>query len=249
MSDEEIYEKFINWMRQTWVELPESEYLRPLIKAFYTPEEAALLTGMSFGPKGIEELGKSKGMDPAELEPKLKELAGKGMVYESIGNEPVRYSLADSLFAFLRGSLWAEHPEEHVRKAAPFINKYFKDVWWEQFIYTRQRGLRTIPIDETIEDPRQVLPFEDVVKVVDDREYYTVSRCPCRQRYKLDPDEEDCTFPDEVCLHFDELGRYIVENDLGREITREETLEILEKAADSGLVHGISNWENGPDTI
>jgi H+/Na+-translocating ferredoxin:NAD+ oxidoreductase subunit B len=36
---------------------------------------------------------------------------------------------------------------------------------------------------------------------------------------------------------------------MGREITREETLEILEKSADAGLVHGISNTKTGMDTI
>jgi NAD-dependent dihydropyrimidine dehydrogenase PreA subunit len=53
----------------------------------------------------------------------------------------------------------------------------------------------------------------------------------------------------EVCLHFGALGHYIVDNDLGREITKEETKEILKQAADSGLVHAISNWQQGADTI
>jgi NAD-dependent dihydropyrimidine dehydrogenase PreA subunit len=45
------------------------------------------------------------------------------------------------------------------------------------------------------------------------------------------------------------LGHYIVDNGLGREITKDETKEILREAADSGLVHAISNWEQGADTI
>jgi ferredoxin len=36
---------------------------------------------------------------------------------------------------------------------------------------------------------------------------------------------------------------------MGRKISREETLEILKKAADEGLVHGISNTKTGMDTI
>ena len=51
----------------------------------------------------------------------------------------------------------------------------------------------------------------------------------------------------ENCLHFNELGRYIVKNGLGREITKEETLEILKEAADAGLVHGLQNTEEAPD--
>jgi len=40
-----------------------------------------------------------------------------------------------------------------------------------------------------------------------------------------------------------------VENGMGREITKEETFDILKKAADEGLVHGLSNWKEKPDTI
>jgi len=249
MSEKEIYEKFIKWLGNTWVELPESEYLRPMVKSYHTPDEAEFLTGIPFAPKSIEELADIKSMDPADLAPKLKELSRKGMITESIRGESVKYRLSDSMFVFFRASLWHGKDEEPIKSTAPFINKYLSDAYYEQFRHTIQRGLRTIPIDKTIEHGTQVLPFEDVVKVVDEKEYYTVSECPCRHRYHMDPDSQDCRHPNEVCLHFDELGRYCVENGLGREITRDETLEILKKAADSGLVHGISNWEEKPDTI
>jgi hypothetical protein len=87
------------------------------------------------------------------------------------------------------------------------------------------------------------------MKVVENYEYYTVSHCPCRERHRLDPDYTDSTKPSEVCLHFNELGRYCVENGLGREITKEETIEILKKAADAGLVHGLQNHQDTPETL
>ena len=40
-----------------------------------------------------------------------------------------------------------------------------------------------------------------------------------------------------------------MENGLGREISKEETRDILKQAAESGLVHAISNWVEGADTI
>ena len=119
----------------------------------------------------------------------------------------------------------------------------------DQFAEAHTKGLRAIPIDKTVEDPRRILPYEDVVRYVESQDYCTVSNCPCRQRKNLDPDSPDCKHPVEVCLHFGTLGHYIVENGLGREITKEETREILKKAAESGLVHAISNWQEGADTI
>jgi len=105
--------------------------------------------------------------------------------------------------------------------------------------------------DRRIGEVRDVLDEGDetVVKVIDNYEYYSVSHCPCRQRHKLDPDFEESPFLSEVCLHFDELGRYIVKHGHGREITKEETLQILKKAADAGLVHGLENQTDNPETL
>ena len=70
-----------------------------------------------------------------------------------------------------------------------------------------------------------------------------------RHAHNLDPDNEPCPHEKEVCLHFGKLGRYIVDHDMGREITKTETLEILSRCADAGLVHAISNTQRGMDTI
>ena len=60
MSNKEVYECFIEWLNKAWWGLPESEHLMPSIMAFYTQEEAALLTGIPFKGKSLEELAKIK---------------------------------------------------------------------------------------------------------------------------------------------------------------------------------------------
>jgi len=249
MTEEQIYKDFITWAGKTWWELPESEHLLPMIRANYSPEEAAFLTGFPHGAIRLEDLVDLKGRSSNELDPLLNELCRKGMVYKAVRGDSVHYRLNDTFFVFLRASYWPGGKDERSLKTAPAVNKYFMDNWFEQYSQVHHRGLRILPIAQTIQDDRTIIPYEDAVKVVDGFEFYAVSTCPCRHRHNLDPDMPECPHPTEVCLHFDELGRYTVENQLGREITREETLEILKKAADSGLVHGISNWKVKPDTI
>jgi len=249
MKQEEIYRKFIEWMDQAWFGLPKSAHLMPTIMAFYTPEEAELLTGMPMGGTGLEELARMKGRDPAELAPALDALARRGAVWRSVKGGKVRYRLNDAMFTFLRGPFWAKDPHAATRATARPLNRYFFDGFMDQFASAKTKGLRTIPIHRTIEDPRRILPYEDVAQYVESQDYCTVSYCPCRQRKNLDPDSPQCDYPVEVCLHFGALGHYVVENDLGREISKEETFEILEHAAESGLVHAISNWQKGADTI
>lgn len=245
----DVYDRLIEWMNTGWFKLPPSPHRRPMLESFFTPGEAEAVIGLPFGYSTLEELAELKGMPARELKPLLGRLADLGMVYESIRGESVRYRLADPLFIFMRGYFWAAPTDARATQTAPHINRYYYDNLFDQAEVPTKKGLRAIPVNQTIEDTRQVMDFENIAKVVERFEYHTVSHCPCKHRHNTDPEMPGCEYPTEVCLHFDDLGRYIVAHGLGREITKEETLRILKKAADAGLVHGISNWEHKPDTI
>jgi len=249
MTDEEIYQKFIDYMNNPVFEFTESESKMAMITSFITPEEAEFLTGFPITDMTLEEIAEIKQMDLAELRPKVKALCKKGLIYEGIREDSVQYRLWSAPEMFLRVTYWSGKAEESTKNMAPHANRYYMDGWFDQTKPFPHPGLRAVPINETVESGTEFLPFEDVTKVLDNYEYYTVSHCPCRIRHGMDPDYDESPFPSEVCLHFDELGRYIVENSLGREITKEETLEILKRAADAGLVHGMQNIEENPETL
>ena len=249
MSEQEIYQRFIDWLRQQPWELPEAEELMPLMMTAYTPEEAELLTGMPFSGRNLEELAEMKQIAPAELQPKLDAMAKRGLVFRTVRGDTVRYSLNTANFFFMRSALWPGGTDEVNQAMAPLINQYFYHGLYDLRDSTEVKGLRALPIHEVIEDTRQIMPYEELVKVLDAQDYFAVSICPCRHRKNLDPDTPDCPYPTEVCLHFGRLGRYTVENGLGREITRQETEEILCQCAEVGLIHGVTNWQEGIDTI
>ena len=249
MSEQEIYQRFIDWLKQAWWDLPEADELMPLIMATYTPEEASLLTGMPFSGRDLEELAEMKQMDPDDLNRRLDVLAKKGLVFRTVRGENIRYSLNDSFLVYYRSTFWPGRSDERSKAMAPLVNQYFYHGFFDQYDLTHLKGLRVLPIQEAIQDTRQILPYEEVVKVLDSVNYFTVSTCPCRHRKNIDPDSPNCEYPTETCLHFDRLGHYIVENGLGREITRQETEEILRQCAEAGLVHGVSNYQEGVDTI
>lgn len=249
MTDQEIYQKFIEYMNNPVWEFTESEFKMPMITSFITPEEAEFLTGFPMRNTSLDEIADMKDMDPAELAAKIKAVCRKGLIYEAIDGDSVHYRLWSASEMFLRAVFWSGKGEEPAKSLAPHVTKYYMDGWYDQHKPFSHPELRALPINETVEGGTEILPFEDVLKVVDNYEYYTVSHCVCRERHRLDPDYVDSPFPSEVCLHFNELGRYCVENGMGREITKEETLEILKKAADAGLVHGIQNHQDTPETL
>ena len=247
-QNRKIYTNLIEWLKQSWYGVPDSAVLLPYVAARYTPEEATLLTGMPFSPKTLAELADLTKTSADILVPKLDVLAARGLVYKQVKDGGPRYYLNDIFFIY-RGFGWPGSTDEYSRTVGPLQHKYLEGGLMSTWQNVREKGLRVLPVDATIEDTRGVLPYEEVSKILDKVEYFTVSHCPCRHANNLDTESPDCRYPTEVCLHFDKLGHYIVENGMGREITRRETEEILKRSAELGLIHGISNQQEKPDTI
>jgi len=250
VSGKEIYQGLLDWLKKGGVTgLPETDELLPMIKASYTLEEASLLTGMPFSGKDLAELAEIKEMDPAVLGEQLDEMARKGLVFRVVKGDRIRYSLNEAFFVDFRSTWWGGATDDRAKAIAPLANQYYYHGGWDQWKETHIKYLRAVPVHRTIKDTREIRPYEDVVKVLDEHDYFSVSTCCCKHRKNLDPNFDDSKYPLEVCLHFGRLGRYIDENGMGRRITREEAGEILRKSAEAGLVHGVSNWAQAPDTI
>jgi len=74
MTDEEIYERFIESMNNPVWKFTESEYMMPMITSFITPEEADFLTRFPMSPTALDKIAAMKEMDPDELAPKIEAL-------------------------------------------------------------------------------------------------------------------------------------------------------------------------------
>lgn len=249
MSDREVYAGLIDHLRNWIFDLPESQLLLPMLEMRFTPEEAEFLSRFPHIPSTMEQLSGIYGIPADELMAVMQAMMRKGFIYRVEGRTAVRYSLPDSIFVFYRMPGWKGDEDALNRELAPLINRYYIDEMGADFMGYPTKGLRAIPIAHTVEDTKHITPYEDVMAFLEWQDYHSVSTCPCRHRHNLDPAFETCKHETENCLHFGRLGRYIVQNDMGREISPEETREILEAAAEAGLVHGISNTMEGMDTI
>jgi len=250
MTEQECvtYVNFIEWLNKSWYGAPDSDVLLPYIAARYTPEEALLLTGMPYAPKTIDELSDLTRISMDALRPKLDLLVSKGLAYKQVKGGIARYHLND-IMTIYRTFGWPGKRDEYSKTVGPLQHKYIMQGLMSPFRNVKEKGLRVLPIGVAIKDKHTVMPYEEARRILDKVEYFTVSHCPCRHPNNLDPDSPDCRYPTEVCLHFDNLGHYIVENGMGREISRHETEEILTRCAELGLIHGISNRQEKPDTI
>jgi Na+-translocating ferredoxin:NAD+ oxidoreductase subunit B len=249
MNDDQSYEKLIEHCN-TWIYgLPESDLLRPLLKLRLTPEEAEFLSGFPHLPATVEQLAVRFGMPQGQLLDIMRPMLEKGFIMHHQGKSSARYAFTDPVFFLERMPGYKGVDDEWNRKISPLINRYYIESQGADFMGHATKGLRSIPIARTIKPESLILPYEDVLGFVAREDFHSVSACACRHRHNLDPTFGQCPHEKETCLHFGSLGRYTVKYGIGREITREETLDILAKAANAGLVHGMSNTKTGMDTI
>jgi Na+-translocating ferredoxin:NAD+ oxidoreductase subunit B len=249
MTNKNAYIKLIEHTGKWLLGFTESEILTPMLELRFSEEEAEFLSAFPQRPNTLGQLSERFGTAPEKLLELMEPMIAKGFIITAGAGPDTRYYFATPITFLARMPGWKGVDDEWNRKIAPLINKYYTNNLGPDFMGHPTKGLRSIPIAKTIKDPKQVLPYEDILGIVDRLDFHAVSTCACRHRHSLDPDSKPCKFEKEVCLHFGGLGRYTVKYGMGREITRDETFDILKRAADAGLVHGISNSKDGIDTI
>jgi Na+-translocating ferredoxin:NAD+ oxidoreductase subunit B len=210
-----------------------------LLKHLFDPREAELATRLSIIPEPMESLyPKFEGLDLSEekAEEMLERLAEKGAITGARNHKTGKMVYANALlavgiFEYQVGRL----TEDFARDFQEYMHGEFK----EEVIKTPYPQMRTIPIEQSITVENSVKTYDDVRELIKSKDYFSVANCVCRESNELL--EKNCTHTKETCLQFGGAGRMYVERGLAREITREEALNILEKAQKEGLVLQPSN--------
>jgi len=244
---EDVYRRLREKLDRVPIGLPESEKAIEILRNLFTPEEAELAVRLSMLTKTLEELAAELGEEPETLREKLDSMADRGTVL-AVEKEGKRfYRLLPSVVGFWETPFWPGRKDERTMKLASLWRSYFEEKFAYEVGDKKQNIFRIIPVNIAITGDSRVTPYENVIELLKPIEYFAVAHCPCRQiaRYT----GEGCDHSLEVCLHFDSMGQYMVEHGMGREITREETIEILRKANEEGLVHMTDNHQGKITTI
>lgn len=97
---------------------------------------------------------------------------------------------------------------------------------------------RVLPIEETIQDKRQLIPYYQAVHYLQKTSAIALVDCICRTTYNR------CDKPRKVCLALGEQGEFFIARGIGEEINIRRGREILDIAEKNGLVHSIDNKED-----
>ncbi len=101
-------------------------------------------------------------------------------------------------------------------------------------------GMHVIPVEKAIEHENQSASVEHISHWLSKYDKYSVGQCTCRKQQTM-RGEGSGEINGEFCMGVGDMAEYCVDRGMGRYITYEEALEILERAERHGFVHQITN--------
>jgi Na+-translocating ferredoxin:NAD+ oxidoreductase subunit B len=241
-----LYDRLAEYLDHGMIGTPKSPSLFKILEILFPPAEAEVALNIPMHTTSLSRLREIFADNP-NIDAILERMVARGTLFtqQRPGRERV-YRLMPSVIGWAETPYWAGRDTPEARKLAPLWVRYRKEAFAEELA----RGvpvMRVLPVSRTIRDPRDVLPFDAIEPMIEKTTFQAVGMCPCRQikRYI----GEGCDHSLENCLHFDNMGRYMVEQGLARAVTVRETMEIMEASNREGLVHTVNNVQDFFTTI
>ena len=220
-----------------------------------TKEEAKFL--LSFKktrvPYSPEQLAKMNGMSVEDTQKMLDHLCWVGVVEmtrespdkSKVYNVPI-FVPGSAEFMMMNDELTAQHPN-----LATFFNLMtqmpLENVTPMIPLGGAGVGMHVIPVEKAIEHENESVSVEHISHWLNKYDKYSVGQCTCRKQQTM-RGEGSGEINGEFCMGVGDMAEYCVDRGMGRYISYEEALEILERAERHGFVHQITNID-GEDKI
>jgi ferredoxin len=208
-----------------------------ILKRLFTPQEAELATQLSLMSESAAQIARRTGRQETTLAPMLEQMSRKGLIFRRSKNEQKLYSAAQ----FVIG-IWEYHLNDLDEELVRDVNQYLPFLAKETWAKTKTKQLRVVPVSKQIAADATVASYDDAEQIIRQQSKIVVQPCICRKEH--DFVGEKCDYPVEVCLSFGTAAYYYEENKLGRAVTTQEALEILDKGRKAGLVIQPGNAKN-----
>jgi Fe-S-cluster-containing hydrogenase component 2 len=244
----EIYHRLASHLAGLVMGYPYSEGLMNLLKEMFTTEEAGVLLGIPNDLKPLETASCNKiagrlGRSPKEIEPILKRLAHKNLVFSAPTPEAKPgYGLLQVGYGMPQTSFWHGRQDKRAARMAKLVARYFRpNITQEVYGKGKTKSYRYVPVGQEVKAPIQgVMPYDHMEQIVQQAEKIAVAHCPCRVSARA-AGFTDCNHSLETCIKYDQMAEFVIERRLGRPISQDEAMYILGNCETEGLVHMVDN--------
>jgi len=252
MKNQKIYRELQRHLNTMPVGFPASQSGSDikLLRHIFTPEEAKIVCCLSYRPEPLESIfergkhlyenGKPAVESIASLEKILDRIQKKGGI-ESRIKEGRRY--------FCTAPLVVGMYEMQIDRLTPqFLedfSEYSSDInFGLEFLSLKKSQMRTIPIQKSITPSHHVSHFDEVSTLFEKASApFVVIECICRKKSSMAGEPCKVTDRKETCIAVGNTAATCLFMGVGREISRDEALSIIENNQKKGLVLQPSNTE------
>ena len=199
-----------------------------ILKHLFTPEEAEAAMALTMFPEPVDTIAKKLGKNESEIENLFYSMSKKGLIGRS-GKDENKYNAAN----FITG-IWEYHVNNLDEKLIHDVNEYIPQIWEKNWARQKTQQHRVIPVLKSIPVEMNIMPYEKAESIIREQSKIVVAPCICRKEQKMIG--QGCDKPLETCLMFGSNAFFYEQNNIGRSVSQEEALEILNKGIEAGLV-------------
>jgi len=214
-----------------------------LLKRFFNPEEARLAMHLTYKPRTVEhifETAKEMGLSFQDTEKMLDAMMKNGVIGH-IEREGTRYFYnIPFAIGMYEGQLNKLTPE-FLKEVDEYTNT---NAFGLAFLSTELPQMRTIPVRESIPLDYHVTNYDHMTDIINGTDGpIVIMECICRQKAGVMGNPCQQTTRLETCMAFDDEAKNLIMSGIGREISKEEALEISRQNEADGLVLQPSNTQ------
>jgi Pyruvate/2-oxoacid:ferredoxin oxidoreductase delta subunit len=208
-----------------------------ILKRLFTPEEAEAAVLLTPFPEEASEIARRAGLEAKALEQRLETMSKKGLIFRIRRGGKTLYNAAPFMIGLYEYSVGKID-----KPLAELFKEYYESAYVDEMGASGVPGFKVLPVEENIQPETALIPAYHLKESIKTARKIAVAECVCRKETRLTG--EPCDHPMETCLSFGAAAEYYVENGIGREITVEEAIRIVDEADRSGLVHAAANTKH-----
>ncbi|MHA1109696.1 MAG: ATP-binding protein [Promethearchaeota archaeon] len=219
-----------------------------VLQYLFTVEEVKIALHLDYVPKGLESIQKSIGDNASsleELEKSLDNMCKKGSITGRNQDGAWEYFLHPWVVGLYEMALISAWQDKRSVEPLQNMGDDFKKKFFLNTVVLDQLMFRTIPVNESIHPEHHISTYDEIYKILESNTgKFVVLPCVCKTRSKNEGTPCNVTDRIETCMGLGHYGDMNVKAGIGREITKEEALEIARKNAEEGLVYQTENSKN-----
>ncbi|MDX9787428.1 MAG: 4Fe-4S binding protein [Desulfobacterales bacterium] len=206
-----------------------------ILKKLFTPDQAELAVKLKVEAESVPHIAARTGMDEKALSEKLETMVKNGLIFRQFDGETPKYRAVHFIVGILEFQVNRMDKEfaELFEQFLPFLVMNKPTMLSDQ--------LRVVPVNNAFNANSKIATYNRIRELIRDDDLIGVAQCVCRQEQKLLGNE--CRHPSETCLTFGTFARFYLDNGNARKITKNEALQILDRAEENGLVLEASNTQ------